>query len=91
MRGDRKKREQKKAQAEITPGIENIDIAEYQPVRIPSPLWRDCIKKVWEIDPSLLAHSFSILYFMGIFSKKKEKVSTGNLNNLRNYLIVPSS
>jgi hypothetical protein len=37
MRDDRKKREQKKAQAEITPGIENIDIAEHQTVRIPSP------------------------------------------------------
>ena len=49
MRGDRKKREQDKGKgaAEIAPGIEIIDISEYQPVRIPSPLWRDCTPRAF--------------------------------------------
>lgn len=29
-----------------------IDVAYYKPERrIPPPLWRECIKKVWEVDP----------------------------------------
>jgi hypothetical protein len=40
-----------KGAAGIVPGIEIIDIAEYRPARIPSPLWRECIKRVWEVDP----------------------------------------
>jgi hypothetical protein len=53
MRGDRKKREQEKGKGavEIAPGIEIIDISEYRPTRIPSPMWRECIKKIWEVDP----------------------------------------
>jgi len=28
-----------------------IDILDYRPRRIPSPVWRECIKKIWEVDP----------------------------------------
>jgi len=28
-----------------------IEIADYEPRRIPSPNWRECIKKIWEVDP----------------------------------------
>ena len=31
--------------------MEIIDVSEYRPKKIPSPKWRECIKKVWEIDP----------------------------------------
>ncbi len=31
--------------------VEIIDVSDYQPKRIPSKTWRECIKKVWEIDP----------------------------------------
>jgi hypothetical protein len=50
MRGDRKKLEQEvgKGAADGAGGIEIIDIAEFRPTRIPSPMWRECIKKVWE-------------------------------------------
>lgn len=53
MRGDRKKLEQEvgKGAADGAGGIEIIDIAEFRPTRIPSPMWRECIKKVWEVDP----------------------------------------
>ena len=50
MRGDRKKCEQK-AQPRASSGMEVIDISEYRPRKMPSPLWRECIKKIWEVDP----------------------------------------
>jgi len=31
--------------------IEVVDVSSYKPRRIPSKTWRDCIKKVWEVDP----------------------------------------
>jgi len=31
--------------------IEIIDISGYKPRKIPPPTWRECIKKVWEVDP----------------------------------------
>jgi len=51
MRGDRKKCEQKQAQPRAPSSIEVIDISEYRPRKMPSPLWRECIKKIWEVDP----------------------------------------
>jgi hypothetical protein len=31
--------------------VEIIDLSEYEPKRIPSRTWRECIKKIWEVDP----------------------------------------
>ncbi len=31
--------------------VEIIDVSEYEPKRIPSKRWRECIKKIWEVDP----------------------------------------
>ncbi len=31
--------------------VEIIDVSEYEPKRIPSKTWRECIKKIWEADP----------------------------------------
>ena len=33
--------------------IQVIDVADYQPRRVPSKTWRECIKKLWEVDPLL--------------------------------------
>ena len=33
--------------------IEIIDVSEYEPKRLPSKTWRECIKKIWEVDPLL--------------------------------------
>lgn len=56
MRGDRKK--QKEREKEKSAGeketVENskiIDVRDYRPKRIPQLMWRECIKKVWEVDP----------------------------------------
>ena len=31
--------------------IEIIDVSDYQPPRMPSKKWRECIKKIYEVDP----------------------------------------
>lgn len=56
MRGDRKKQEErKKKTTEGESGtIEDskiIDVRNFKPKRIPQLMWRECIKKVWEVDP----------------------------------------
>jgi hypothetical protein len=58
-RGNRQKRGQLKPQddsAEIAETIEVLDISEHQPRKIPSKTWRECIKKVWEVDPLECIH-----------------------------------
>jgi hypothetical protein len=56
MRGDRNKqhkREQEKnaAATEAVDSVRFIDIGDYKFKLIPSLVWRECIKKVWEVDP----------------------------------------
>ena len=56
MRGARKKQEEreKKQRAEENETTEDskiIDIRSYKPKRIPQLMWRECIKKIWEVDP----------------------------------------
>ena len=36
---------------ETTNDVEIIDISKYQPKRVPSLTWRECIKKIWKDDP----------------------------------------
>ncbi|MFP6904165.1 MAG: hypothetical protein VCG02_03035 [Verrucomicrobiota bacterium] len=36
--------------------MEIIDVSEHKPRRIPSPKWRELIKKVWEADSLLCPH-----------------------------------
>lgn len=53
MRGDRKRQQEPTEQdstIQVT-GSRVIEIKSYKPKRIPSLLWRACIKKVWEVDP----------------------------------------
>jgi len=52
--GDREKKEQATIAAslpEVPEELEILDVSNYRPRNIPSPQWRECIKKVWEIDP----------------------------------------
>jgi hypothetical protein len=52
-RGEREK--QKAAATALLPAIparvEIIDVSEYRPQKIPSPQWRECFKRVWEVNP----------------------------------------
>jgi len=52
MRGERHKRLQA-VEVPTTPDNENeiIDVSGHKPRRIPPPVWRECIKKIWEVDP----------------------------------------
>jgi hypothetical protein len=36
---------------EVPTRLEILDVSDYLPKKIPSPKWRECIKKVWEVDP----------------------------------------
>ena len=36
--------------------IEIIDVSDYKPRKISPPLWRECIKKIWEVDPLECPH-----------------------------------
>lgn len=55
MRGDREKQ---KLEAKETPDedVEIIDVSRHKPSKIPPPTWRECIKKVWEVDPLKCPH-----------------------------------
>ncbi|MCP4340650.1 MAG: hypothetical protein GY799_17640 [Desulfobulbaceae bacterium] len=53
MRGDRKKQEGGEEESEDKSLEERkiIDLRKYKPKRIPQLMWRECIKKIWEVDP----------------------------------------
>jgi len=54
MRGDRKKQEKREDGKYAGVAAEDcrvIDIRNYKPKRIPQLMWRECIKKIWEVDP----------------------------------------
>jgi hypothetical protein len=54
-RGERSKAKELEDMAEagvdIDENIEVLDVSDYKPKNIPSPTWRECIKKIWESDP----------------------------------------
>jgi len=53
QRGDRDKRAQKQEEIadSLSKAVELIELTDDKPRKIPSPSWRECIKKVWEVDP----------------------------------------
>ncbi len=54
MRGDRRKKEERgRGEDDGLAAQDNkiIDIRNYKPKRIPQLMWRECIKKIWEVDP----------------------------------------
>ncbi|HIP82492.1 MAG TPA: transposase [Desulfocapsa sulfexigens] len=57
MRGERAKQELADKEDKSTGNeIEIIDVSKYKPRKIPPPTWRECIKKVWEVDPLKCKH-----------------------------------
>jgi hypothetical protein len=57
MRGDRRKHELEEKKSKSTDNeIEIIDVSDYKPRKIPPPKWRECIKKIWEVDPLECPH-----------------------------------
>ncbi|MCF6188746.1 MAG: transposase, partial [Desulfobulbaceae bacterium] len=57
MRGERAKQElTDKVNDNTDDEIEIIDVSKYKPKKILPPTWRECIKKVWEVDPLKCKH-----------------------------------
>jgi hypothetical protein len=57
MRGDRQKQEfEDEKQGSPDKEVEIINVSQYKPRKIPPPTWRECIKKVWEVDPLKCRH-----------------------------------
>lgn len=56
IRGDRKKRELVAPETDQPVEELVIDIRSLKPKRIPPLMWRECIKKVWEVDPLLCSN-----------------------------------
>jgi len=53
-RGERRKgavRESDEDFLQVPEEVDVLDISAYSPQRIPSRTWRECIKKIWEVDP----------------------------------------
>lgn len=78
-RGLRLKNEEKGIESSIEEGqnkdIEIIDVSRYQPKKVPSLKWRECIKKIWKDDPLICPECLSemkIISFIteGIIIKK---------------------
>lgn len=78
MRGERKKQEELAAAKEVdgvgtndTEGVEMVDVSNYKPRRIPSPTWRECIKKIWEVDPLTCPHCQAEMKILSFIAEPK--------------------
>ncbi len=70
MRGQRRKddlalKENENHEERLGNKTEIIDIKNYTPRRIPPPTWRDCIKKVYEVDPLECPHCKAEMKIIG--------------------------
>jgi predicted ATP-grasp superfamily ATP-dependent carboligase len=54
--------------------VEVIDVSSYKPRRLPSTTWRDCIKKVWEVDPLECPHCHAEMKIISFISKSQSEV-----------------
>ncbi|MBC8316600.1 MAG: transposase [Desulfobulbaceae bacterium] len=77
MRGERRKldggdcsEEQKSETIDISK-LTMLDVKDYKPRRIPPPLWRECIKKVWEVDPLICPHCQAEMKIISFIVERK--------------------
>jgi len=64
MRGDRLKAEsdlEEKTVENSEAGDEIIVVSGFKPQKISLLMWRECIKKIWEVDPLLSPHCGSLM------------------------------
>ncbi len=54
--------------------IEVINVSSYKPRRIPPKTWRDCIKKIWEVDPLECPHCHAEMKIISFISKAQSDV-----------------
>jgi hypothetical protein len=71
MRGDRNKQKlEEQDNKDSTDEIEIIDVSEYKPRKIPPPTWRECIKKIWEVDPLQCTHCQSEMKIISFITER---------------------
>lgn len=74
-RGERRKLEELTATSETetkgTEEIEIMDVSNFKPRRIPTPTWRECIKKIWEVDPLECPHCHAEMKIISFISEPK--------------------
>ena len=84
-RGERRKQNKQEDDPDTTatPGeVEVIDVSSYKPRRIPSKTWRDCIKKIWEVDPLECPKCHAEMKIISFISKSQPEVIRKILEHL---------
>lgn len=69
-RGERKKRFAEASDLSESEDLEVVDVSAYKPKKIPPPLWRECIKKIWEVDPLICPHCKSEMRIISFITIK---------------------
>ncbi len=73
MRGDRRKAEAAEEVRE-EPESEKSDViivSGFKPKKIPQLMWRECIKKIWEVDPFLCPHCGNLMKIISFIYARK--------------------
>lgn len=73
MRGDRQRAEVLQDEKEKTTeeNTEVIPISNFRTKKIPPLAWRECIKKVWEVDPLHCSHCGSLMKNISFIHERK--------------------
>lgn len=73
MRGDRRKAEQEAQKSAGKEVAENdvIVVSDFKTKKIPALMWRECIKKIWEVDPLLCQHCGGLMKVVSFIYERK--------------------
>ena len=73
MRGDRRKAEAAEGECEEQKPAESnvIVISGFKTGKVPKLMWRECIKKIWEVDPLLCPHCGSLMKVVSFIYERK--------------------
>ena len=56
----------------ITDEVEVIDVSKYQPKKVPSLTWRECIKKIWKTDPLICTECLSEMKIVSFITETSQ-------------------
>jgi len=73
MRGDRRKAEEVGANCEEKKADQSevIVVSGFNPKKVPLLVWRECIKKVWEVDPLICTHCGGLMKVISFIYERK--------------------
>ena len=73
MRGDRRKAEQEAQKGGEKEVAENdvIVVSGFKTKKVPPLMWRECIKKIWEVDPLLCKHCGGMMKIISFIYERK--------------------